>query len=63
MEATAAVCYLASMNPLLLILILLLLFGGGGFYVGGPVYGGSGIGLILIICLVIFCLGGLRTKN
>jgi hypothetical protein len=51
------------MNPLLLIVILLLLFGGGGFYVGGPVYGGSGIGLILIICLVIYCFGGLRTKS
>ena len=51
------------MNPLLLIIILLLLFGGGGFYIGGPVYGGSGIGLILVVCLIIFCFGGLRTKN
>ena len=25
--------------------------------------GGSGIGLILIICLVIYCFGGLRTKS
>jgi hypothetical protein len=63
METVAAECYIAVMNLLLLIVILLLLFGGGGFYIGGPVIGGSGIGLILLICLVVFCLGGLRTKN
>ncbi len=51
------------MNPILLILILLLLFGGGGFYMGGPVIGGSGIGLILVICLVVYCVGGFRTKS
>ena len=61
--ASAAHGYLAGMNPLLLILILLLLFGGGGFYIGGPVIGGSGLGLILLICLIIYLLGGLRTKN
>jgi hypothetical protein len=38
----------------------LLLFGGGGFYIGGPVYGGSGFGLVLIICLVIYLFGGFR---
>lgn len=46
------------MNLLLLVIILLLLFGGGGFYLGGPVYGGSGIGLVLLICLIIFLMGG-----
>ena len=51
------------MNPILLILILLLLLGGGGFYIGGPVIGGSGIGLILVICLIIYVMGGFRTKN
>ena len=51
------------MNPLVLIIILVLLFGGGGFYLGGPVYGGSGLGLILLICLVIYLMGGWRTKN
>jgi hypothetical protein len=51
------------MNPLLLIIILLLVFGSGGFYFGGPVYGGSGIGLILLICLVIYLMGGLRTRR
>jgi len=41
--------------------VLLLLFGGGGFYLGGPVIGGSGLGLILLICLVVFLMGGFRT--
>ena len=59
----AAVCYLADMNILLLIVVLLLLFGGGGFYFGGPVIGGSGLGLVLLICLVIYFMGGFRTKN
>ena len=52
-----------GMNPLLLIIILLLVFGGGGFYMGGPAYGGSGIGLILLICLIIFLVGGFRGKR
>ena len=51
---------LASMNILLLIVVLLLLFGGGGFYLGGPVYGGSGLGLILLICIIVFLAGGFR---
>jgi len=51
------------MNLLLIILILLLLFGGGGFYFGGPVIGGSGLGLILAICLVVYLLGGFNKKN
>jgi len=38
------------MNILLLVVLLILLFGGGGFYFGGPVIGGSGLGLILLIC-------------
>ena len=59
----AAVCYLTGMNILLLMVILLLLFGGGGFYFGGPVIGGSGLGLILAICLIVYFLGGFRTKN
>jgi len=51
------------MNLLLLLVILLLLFGGGGFYFGGPVIGGSGIGLILVICLVLYATSGWRTKS
>ena len=50
------------MNLIILLLVLLLLFGGGGFYFGGPVVGGSGLGLVLLICLIIFCLGGFREK-
>jgi hypothetical protein len=56
-------CYLATMNMLLLIVVLLLLFGGGGFYFGGPLIGGSGLGLILMICLVVYLVGGFRTKT
>jgi hypothetical protein len=51
------------MNILLLVVVLLLLFGGGGFYFGGPVIGGSGLGLVLAICLVVYLLGGFRTRN
>jgi hypothetical protein len=50
------------MNLLLLVVILLLLFGGGGFYWGGPAYGGGGLGLVLLICLIIFLVGGFRRK-
>jgi hypothetical protein len=55
--------YLVGMNILLVLVVLLLLFGGGGFYFGGPVIGGSGIGLILLICLVVYFAGGFRTKT
>jgi hypothetical protein len=55
--------YLKYMNLLLLVVILLLLFGGGGFYFGGPVIGGSGLGLILLICLIIFLAGGFRGRR
>ncbi len=53
-EPLAAEAYHTLMNPLLLIVILLLLFGGGGFYAGGPVYGGSGLGLVVLVCLIIY---------
>ena len=56
-------CYLVAMNILLLMLVLLLLFGGGGFYFGGPVIGGSGLGLVLLICLVVYLVGGFRPKS
>ena len=63
MQSISGMCNLKVMNPLLIILVLVLLLGGGGFYYGGPVYGGSGIGLILVICLVVYLLGGFRTKT
>jgi hypothetical protein len=59
----AAAGYLHRMNTLLIIVVLLLLFGGGGFYFGGPVIGGSGLGLILLICLIIWITGGFRTTK
>jgi hypothetical protein len=51
------------MNLLLLVVVLLLLFGGGGFYFGGPVFGGSGLGLVLLICLIVYLMGGFRQKS
>jgi hypothetical protein len=54
---------LTSMNTLLIIIVLLLLFGGGGFYFGGPGYGGGGLGLVLLICLIIFAMGGFRGRK
>lgn len=58
----ATECYLAVMNLLLLVIVLLLLFGGGGFYFGGPVIGGGGLGLVLLICLIVYLVGGFRTR-
>jgi len=63
METLAAMCHLVGMNILLLMVVLLLLFGGGGFYFGGPVIGGSGLGLILLICLIVWIAGGFRTTK
>jgi hypothetical protein len=54
--------YSSFMNLILLVIVLLLLFGGGGFYYGGPVYGGSGLGLVLLICLIICLMGGFRRR-
>jgi len=51
------------MNLILILLLLLVLGGGGGFYFGGPAYGGSGIGLVLLICLAVYFLGGFRGRN
>ena len=55
--------YPTIMNILLIVVVLLLLFGGGGFYFGGPVVGGSGLGLILLVCLVIYLTGGFRSSR
>jgi hypothetical protein len=62
MVAVAATRYRRIMNLLLLVIVLLLLFGGGGFYFGGPVIGGGGLGLVLVICLIIYFMGGFRSK-
>ena len=51
------------MNILLILILLLLLFDGGGLYFGGPVVRGGEAGLILVMCLIAYCLGGLRTRN
>jgi len=52
-----------AMNLLIVLLVLVLLFGGGGFYFDGPVIGGSGIALVLVICLIVYAIGGFRTKS
>jgi hypothetical protein len=61
--AVAAECYFATMGLILLILVLVILFGGGGFYFGGPVIGGGGLGLVLLICLIIYFVGGFRSRT
>jgi uncharacterized RDD family membrane protein YckC len=55
--------YLKGMNILLLLVVLMLLFGGGGFYFGGPMIGGGGLGLILLVCLIVYLAGGFRTTK
>jgi hypothetical protein len=50
------------MNLLVILIVLMLLFGGGGFYVGGPLIGGGGLGLILLICLILFLSGRLGSR-
>ena len=50
------------MNLIILLIVLLLLFGGGGFYVGGPVFGGGALGLILAVALIVYFLGGFRGR-
>lgn len=51
---------MSTTNTLLVIVILLLLFGGGGFYWGGPVIGSTSFGVVLLICLAVYLLGGFR---
>ena len=55
-------CKRQGMNLLVLLLILMLVFGGGGFYLGGPVIGGSGFGLILLILVVLALTGRLGSR-
>jgi hypothetical protein len=53
-----------SMSLLLIIVLLVLIFGGGGGYYAHRNYGGRGLGgvlgLVLIIVLVLYLLGGAR---
>ena len=46
------------MSLLIPVTVPLVLFGGGGFYVGGPVVGLGGLGLVLMIVLFFYFLGG-----
>jgi hypothetical protein len=51
------------MSTILIIVLLILLLGGGGYY-GHSMYGGAGfggvLGLVLIVALVLWLVGGLR---
>jgi hypothetical protein len=50
------------MSTLLIVVLLLLLLGGGGF--GYSRYGGAGlggvVGLVVVVCLVLWLFGGLH---
>jgi hypothetical protein len=51
------------MSTILIIVLLILLLGGGGFY-GHSRYGGTGLGgvlgLVLVIAIVVWLVGGLQ---
>jgi hypothetical protein len=51
------------MNLLIWGFVLLLVFGGGGIYLAGPAIGGEAIGLILLMSLTIYWVGGFRAKG
>jgi hypothetical protein len=48
------------MNTILILVVLLLLFGGGGLYLGGPIFGGEALGLILVVALIVYLAGSSR---
>lgn len=52
------------MSTILIIVLLILLLGGGGYY-GHSRYGGAGLGgvlgLVLVIAVVVWLVGGLPT--
>ena len=48
------------MSTILIIVVLVLLLGGGGGYYGYNRYGGSGLGGILGLVLVVWLFGGLH---
>ena len=54
------------MSTILIILVLIFLFGGGGYYVHDR-YGGSGLrsalGLLLVVVVVLWLVGGLGGLN
>ncbi|MCE0497164.1 MAG: hypothetical protein LV481_04370 [Methylacidiphilales bacterium] len=50
------------MNLLTFLIVVMLLLGCGGFYLGGPLVGGSGFGLILLVLLVLVFTGNLSRR-
>jgi uncharacterized membrane protein YccC len=55
------------MSTILIIVVLILLFGGGGGYYGYSRYGGRGLGsvlgLVLVVLLAVWLLGGLQLNH
>ena len=51
------------MSTILIIVLLILLLGGGGYY-GHSMYGGAGLGgvlgLVLVVAVVVWLVGGLH---
>jgi len=52
------------MSTLLIVIVLILLLGGGGGYYGYSRHGGAGlggvVGLVLVVCLVLWLFDGLH---
>lgn len=42
------------MNLLVLVIVPIVLFSDGGLYIGGPAVGGGSLGLVLLICLIVY---------
>jgi hypothetical protein len=45
------------------LLFLAILFVGGGFYLGGAIFSGAALGIILMACLLFYFAGGFRTRS
>jgi hypothetical protein len=50
-------------NLIFILLFLIMVGGGVGLYYGGPAGGAVGIGVILIISLAFYYLGGFSDRN
>ncbi len=55
------------MSTILIVVVLILLLGGGGGYYGYSRYGGSGLGgvlgLVLVVVLALWLFGGLQLNS
>jgi len=60
--SAAGRCYRPGINPFLLTIVILLFVVGGGYYLGGPVVGGSCVGLVLLTSLIFYMMGLFRGR-